>query len=391
MIYAGFRVSSTLLFGVCVAVLAAIFSSGAVGVSAERGRSQEHGHGHALHVSASKGNDANACTANAPCRTISHAVSVASSGDRIVVKSGTYAEGVMITREVSLEADHGVKIDATGQVNGITLSGPGSAGSTVSGFDVENAIGEGILAQSTSSVTIRDNQLSHNDLGANTTATPECAPQGSVPGDCGEALHLMSVTDSHVRENDIEHNVGGILITDELGPSHGNVIADNIASNNAEDCGITLPSHNGAAVANPAMGGVYNNVIVHNVSENNGGAGVGMFAPFPGTASYNNLVVGNTLTGNGEAGVAVHSHAPGQNVSGNVIIDNHISGNGVDPDAGSGHPTGIALFSAVDATNEVVQANHIDDEFWGIFVAGPVSVTGITSNKFGASVTNPTN
>ena len=146
----------------------------------------------------------------------------------------------------------------------------------------------------------------------------------------------MGTSFSRVIGNNVHDNVGGILVTDETGPSHGNLIANNISRDNIEDCGITLPSHNALATSDPSKAGVYDNTVVGNLSQGNGGAGVGMFAPFPGTASYNNRVIGNILLGNGEAGVGIHAHAPGQNVSGNAIIGNVISGNGVDPDADSG-------------------------------------------------------
>jgi hypothetical protein len=144
-------------------------------------------------------------------------------------------------------------------------------------------------------------------------------------------------------------------------------------------------------MSDPTKGGVYDNLVFNNLSEGNGGAGVGMFAPFPGTASYNNRVVGNVLRNNGEAGVGIHAHAPGQNVSGNSIIGNWISGNGIDPDSGSGHPTGIALFSALVPVSVAVVDNHVSNEYWGIFLAGPLTVHGLPSNHYSSSVTNHTN
>ena len=186
-------------------------------------------------------------------------------------------------------------------------------------------------------------------------------------------------------------NAGGILLTDEFGPSAHNVISGNVSKNNLQDCGITLPSHNALAMTDPTKGGVYDNLVINNVSEGNGGAGVGMFAPFPGTASYNNRIIHNTLRNNGEAGVGIHAHAPGQNVSGNVIMNNWISGNGVDPDSGSGHPTGIALFSAAVPVTVAVTDNHISNEYWGIFRAGPLTIHGLPSNHYASSVTNHIN
>ena len=105
---------------------------------------------------------------------------------------------------------------------------------------------------------------------------------GNIPGDCGEGLHLASVTWSWLVGNVVENNVGGILITDEFGPSAHNVISHNIARNNRLDCGITLPSHNALAVSDPTKGGVYDNLVIHNLSEGNGGAGSACSPPSPG-------------------------------------------------------------------------------------------------------------
>jgi hypothetical protein len=341
-----------------------------------------------LYVSASGGSDANPCSAALPCSTIGHALTVAGpAGATIHVAPGTYAEEVTVTSPSAL-IGYGATVNAQGLDKGIVISGPGAAGASVRGFTVENANTEGILAVSTWGVTISGNTVLNNDQKHDTDYSQACMTVDQVPGDCGEALHLMGVASSRVLGNDIENNIGGILVTDETGPSHGNLIRGNLARNNVEDCGITLPSHNGSAVSDPSVAGVYGNFIVDNVSEGNGGAGVGMFAPFSGAASYNNYVIGNTLLNNGEAGAAIHGHTPGAKVSGNVIIGNRIAGNGIDPDTGSGHPTGIAVL-AVDPTGVVVLANHVSDEYWGIFTNGPIQIFSPGANAFAASVTNP--
>ncbi len=375
------------------ATLAAAFFAAPVAAASPAGRYVSHEHG----------SDANPCTQSQKCLTIGHAVAVAAPGATIHVDEGTYAEQVSITKKLILTGDDAV-IDATGQTGGIQplagmgivgygllVFGPGASGSVVKGFTVEHALGEGILVAGTSKVLIMDNTVRLNDAGFNTTKTLECQAQGNIPGDCGEGVHFVSTTWSRLVGNMVENNVGGILITDEFGPSAHNVISGNTSRNNVADCGITLPSHNALAMTDPTMGGVYNNLVINNVSEGNGGAGVGMFAPFPGTASYNNRVIHNTLRNNGEAGVGIHAHAPGQNVSGNAIVNNWISGNGVDPDAGSGHPTGIALFSAVVPVTVAVTGNHISNEYWGIFKAGPLTINGLSSNHYASSVTAPTN
>ena len=375
------------LCGAIVATVAMAFGIVGVGSPVAGASWASPPSGGRLVVSSSHGSDSHPCTAFRPCRTIGHAVSVAPNGATIVVLPGTYSESVSVTKRLNL-LGIGATVDASGQINGIALTGPGAEGSSVSGFTVEHAVGEGVLAFNTSHVALTWNHVRSNDRGSGTDATMECQDQGEVPGDCGEGLHLMSVTDSRVLANRVEDNVGGILVTDEVGPSHGNLIAFNRSQDNNEDCGITLPSHNGSALGHPELGGVYDNTVIANTSSGNGGAGVGMFTPFPGTASYDNRVIGNTLLDNGEAGIGIHAHAPGQNVSGNVITNNVVSGNGIDPDSGSGHPTGIALFSAAVPVNVVVAGNRVSNEYWGIYVNGPFSIRGLASNHFNA-VTAP--
>jgi hypothetical protein len=42
------------------------------------------------------------------------------------------------------------------------------------------------------------------------------------------------------------NNAGGILLTDEFGPTSDNVVRGNYSSDNTHDCGITLASHSAA-------------------------------------------------------------------------------------------------------------------------------------------------
>jgi nitrous oxidase accessory protein NosD len=85
------------------------------------------------------GNDAAACTSAHPCKTIGHAVSVASAGDRIVVRRGTYAESVTISETLHLVGRHHPTIDASGRQNGVVITGSAAAGTSLQGFRIENA------------------------------------------------------------------------------------------------------------------------------------------------------------------------------------------------------------------------------------------------------------
>lgn len=355
----------------------------------------QHGHAHrqrALFV-ATDGSDSNSCTRHRPCKTIGHAVDVARRGAVIAVAHGTYAEQVTLEKRLRLVGRHHPVIDATGRQNGIVLSGRGAAHSRVQGFVVENADQEGILATRTRHVTIRGNVVRHNDLGAaSPNPTGECAPQGEVPGDCGEGLHLMSVTRSKVTANRVGGNAGGILLTDELGPTAHNVIARNRVLENPFDCGITIAGHNGGAVAagtlKPHVGGIYHNVIYRNVSNRNGlrgeGAGILLATAGPGTAVYANLVKHNVANGNNLAGVTLHSHAPGDYLNRNRIVGNRLGDDnlGGDPDAGDTESTGIVIFSAVSPLSGiVVRGNRIRDVHFGIWTKNAPAIPA-NANRF---------
>jgi parallel beta-helix repeat protein len=356
------------------------------------------------------GHDTGNCT-NSPCKTIGYAISRANAGDTISVAAGTYSESVSVTKELSLVASEGdngdngdngegassdgergngqhqgstTTINAAGHDNGVVISGPAAAGSVVRGFTVRNAGLEGIFVVQTSHITIARNVLFDND--AYGPFSPKCVGQ---PDDCGEALHLQSVTDSTVRGNLVRNNVGGILLTDEDGPTTRNLIVNNTVLDNPKDCGITLASHSFslAGPAPPSVGGVYDNRVSGNQSNRNGAAGIGVFAGPPGAAAYRNVIVGNVAKDNGLPGVAIHSHTPGQYVNDNVIRENVLSGNGEDDDAATGHPTGIVIFSdrahgAAPIPRTVVAENRIRHEYYGIFIDNATTVTGLRSNDF---------
>ncbi|HCX30491.1 MAG TPA: hypothetical protein DHU55_12110 [Blastocatellia bacterium] len=336
------------------------------------------------------GTDTGDCTAS-PCLTINYALGQAAPGDTIAVAAGTYAESVVVTKRVALLGS-GATIDAADNDNGVLISGAEAAGTVLSGFTIQHATLEGILAVQTSGLTISDNTVINNDAGFFFVPSP-C----SGFDDCGEAVHLLGVNDSVVSGNLIQNNVGGILLTDDNGngPTHGNTIKDNTVLDNEEDCGITLASHyfslSGPAPA--ALGGIYDNHVLHNTSNGNGAAGIGIFAGPPGGAAYGNEVIGNTAMNNGLPGVAIHSHVFAQYVNDNVIVNNTLSGNGPDGDAQTGAATGISIFSdisggAAPIAHTVVSANEISNEHFGIYIVHATKVSGLPSNKF-SSVTVP--
>jgi hypothetical protein len=365
--------------------------------------------------------------------TITAAVTAAAPGSHIVVCPGTYNEGVLIEKPLLLTGRHAV-INASSSPfgNGVQIVGTGS-GSTIKGFTIEGAKFEGILvgtapvAISTtngnpvtsgvpvSHVKIADDVLVDNGTGFGTDAG-QCFSTPEAPGDCGETIHLVSVTDSIIEGNHVANNVGGILLTDEFGPTSHNIVRHNQALENTHDCGITLAGHSSAAV-NPITGvptgaaGVFDNLIANNVSDDNGvagqGAGIllGGGAPFAGV--YSNVIRDNIASGNGLPGVTIHQHLAGD-LNGNVIKGNVLSNNNLDGDfdfaaasakettgilVASGSPPGATLppeLLAAPITGTVIQGNHIFDVKVGIWTLGvDKPSTTITGNVFGPEVTTP--
>jgi parallel beta-helix repeat protein len=313
--------------------------------------------------------------------TIGAAVAAAKAGDTIQVAPGTYAEGdIVIGLPLSLIGANSANtiINAAGKGNSIYIDGldnPGLSEVVVAGFTVQNAKFEGILVTNASSVTISDNRVVSNDLALNPTI-PSCPGQPAFETnedfDCGEGIHLSGVDHSTVANNLMENNSGGILLSDDTGSTHDNLIIGNIARNNPFDCGITLASH-GLAPGLTASRGVDHNTISGNESSGNGlavegaGAGVGLFVAGTGLETSGNVVAGNRLTGNGLPGVAFHLHSAnaGQNLNDNLITGNYIAGNGADTeDAVTPGPTGINVFANAKAvtTGTVIVQNTIKDE-----------------------------
>lgn len=340
--------------------------------------------------------------------TITAALSAASAGDTILVAPGTYKEDVVVTKAIALLGSYRASIiDASGLANGIFINGMSAAPKTgisnviVSGFTVRNANFEGILVANATDVSLTGNLVTDNNKALDISAST-C---NSIPAfetnegdDCGEGIHLMATYHVSVVDNEVAYNSGGILITDETGPNSGNLISGNNVHDNPYDCGITLASHGPATsvISSATLPyGVTGNTISHNVSMRNGyqvpgaGAGVGIFAPFPGTTDAGNFVIDNVLRDNGLPGVTMHNHAaapspaPPINLNDNVIVGNQISGNGADTaDTPTSGPTGINLFSHAPVFGTVISQNVFDQEAIDVAFSAPSGQMNVHLNNF---------
>ena len=343
--------------------------------------------------------------------TIGAAVAAASAGDTIHVAPGTYTEDVVIGNSLSLVGSGPDKtiIDATGLANGVYVDGldnPGLKNVVVTGFTLENANFEGLLVTNASSVAVWNNHMVNNDKALD-AATSSCAGLPSFETDegfdCGGGLHLMGVSHSSVADNIFENNGDGLLMSDDTGQTHDNLIVFNISRENPFDCGIVLASHPPGPGSSAAHNGIVHNTLAFNQSIHNGfqvpgaGAGIGIFSDGtgPGLVSGNSILF-NELSNNGLPGVAFHSHVgpafglPPDNLNNNVIVGNHISGNGPDLfDTPTPGPTGININSGgggTPITGTVISGNVIDNEAVDIAVNTPAELDAHRNNLLGEGI-----
>jgi parallel beta-helix repeat protein len=386
-----------------------VLGSIAVVLAAAAGAPAGNGHGALFAAPGGSGAD---CSARNPC-TLATAVAVASEGAVVHALPGTYAGGIVVTTGVTLLGQDAVIDGST------TPNTPGlqilASHTRVQGFTIENASLEGILVGSSpvdaagnpatsgaplSDVTIQNNVVTGNDkgfLGTVHAGFGECFSTPFAPGDCGEAVHLVSTTGAVVRNNLVTGNAGGILLTDEFGPAAHNVLQNNTATDNDDDCGITLASH--------TPFGVFDNLVENNVADRNGVAGQGggilMAAAGPVGGAWDNVIRNNEASGNGLAGIVIHDHFAGANLNGNVLENNRLSNDNLDGDtdfftAQDTQTTGILIAAGLPfpgppvppITGTVVRNNQITDVAIGIWTLNvPAALNTFKNNQFGPGVT----
>jgi parallel beta-helix repeat protein len=365
---------------------------------------------------ATTGTDTGNCVSS-PCATLGYALSQAAADDIIMIQPGTYTAsadptgtsntvpaaltGLTIESDAGLSgnaantiiqgaASNGLKVNASDvTVNGLTFNDSGAAGILVTPPSSATA------PAAVTGVTIENVVSKNSDQCVNTPSTPVCTAAFGA-GDYGESIWLLSVTDSTLENSTMENGLdGGLLVSDEMGPSFRDTIENNMSINNDLGCGITLAAHNPAAIystgpmagqPNPAAGGVYNNTVEGNTSSGNGATGIGVF-----NAAYNNVIRDNTFDNNGEPGVKLNPTFPGGDVNGNSVIGNTVGVNSLLDGPGGGIPgshnsdstqtTGIMVDApAGPVTGTIIQGNRVSGNYYGIYLQAGASSSTVSGN-----------
>jgi len=279
------------------------------------------------YVNGMSGSDSNACTsATDACQTIGHAISLASSGDSIMVAAATYNENITISFSLKILGANASTtiIDPAGNGMVVNVSSP-SAQVTVSQLTLRNGIG----ITNSGTLTVNHTTVAHNIRGISNSGTLTMndsivsANREVFDGVGGgiENSGTLTINNSSVRGNTSAGNGGGVFNTGIL-KVIDSTINDNYAN---EGCSIgvlgkkrcysgsgggiyngsgTVAITNSTLTGNSAKGGgsaiyVYSGVVMLSngtVSGNTSSLG-GIYNLF-GTATFQNTIVANTSGGN---------------------------------------------------------------------------------------------
>jgi Right handed beta helix region len=221
------------------------------------------------------GNDANACSLTAPCRSISHAIAVIASGSTIsCLDAGPYTETVNTSLSFTLDC-RGV----------VYTSGSGFAISANAGITVRNAIFDGAAGGGGAASISGGGAVFENCTFQNFTASPGIGIQFG-PSAAGAQL---TITGSVFANNGIGTSGGGVVILPSAAITTGAVIERTqfvgnaygiIASGNAG--GTALLDVRYSTIASSVVDGIVANttgsvasiVVEHSVSMRNGRNGI---------------------------------------------------------------------------------------------------------------------
>jgi len=275
------------------------------------------------YVNGVKGNDNNNCmTPQTACKTITHAISLASPGDSIRVAAAHYKEAIGI--------DFSLKIIGAGAKSTVIVGGGVGSGDVV---DVSGSTSHVVLSK----LTI-------------------------LKGDCVvENSGILTVNDSVISEG---ADYGGI-------ENFGTLMLNrsNISYNNTE--GFDGYDGYGAGILNYGIAVINNSTITGNTATAQYSYGGGI-STMGGTLTINN----STISANVASGLASASGG-GIDIGGATVVNNStISGNNASAPGGETYGGGIALAGSGPLTisSSTLVGNYVDNGGQGGGIAGPATL-----------------
>ena len=244
------------------------------------------------------GNDSANGGSATPFRTIGHALNAnLNPGDEIVVRPGTYNEGLNITQGGSAAADITLRSEVPGEAlirppsgsfNGISVN---ANYVTIEGFDIGNANGDGIEANSVHHISLLNNTLHGNgESGIQFNYSEFILVEGNETYGNASAGWFSGISIYQSR------NVSGDTTT----PGYRTIVRDNVTHDNVTRAGAHTDG---------------NGIIIDDFQSTQTGG-------FP-NYTYPTLVEGNIAYGNGGKGIQV-TWSDNVTVSGNTAYHNNV-------------------------------------------------------------------
>ncbi len=261
--------------------------------------------------------------------TIQSAVTGGNSGDRIIVRDGTYTESVTVNKELTIQSENGYSstivntTDPNRHVFIITADYVKIEGFTI--YGATNAFRYGIYLNGASSCTFSNNRCGydaiHNNYGGMYIRDSlNCSVTNNI---CDYNLHY-GISVRYAGNHNIVSNICtsngycGIGMT----LTNNNIVSNNTLNSNTTS-GIRLSEADTNTISdntcNSNQNGIYaissyNNIISKNICGDNE-TGI-MFS-----ASSDNIVFDNTFNQNSYNGIGLYSSL-NNNISGNTCLDN---------------------------------------------------------------------
>lgn len=203
-------------------------------------------------------------------KSIGEAVSAASAGDTIYMKSGVYNEAVTIDKKVSIKPLTGEKgeilLDGSNKDTGITIV---ASGCSIEGFTLKNySKGAGIIVQSNDN-TIKNNQFIDDKPGLMIQGSSNNKIEGNTMKDCLTGVVLWrGASHNKISNNNIEGGITSIT----LKGTRGDVVTGNTLSNNTlfnGGAGVALENSSSVTISRNIIKSGTNGIIIYNSSDCN--------------------------------------------------------------------------------------------------------------------------